>query len=83
MKVSILIKLLFVCLSVCLSVYLLLIIFPIKQSIYASYPTVSISIPSVSNPNKDIPSVSNTNTNGDTLPVSLLEQGGAFAPLKF
>ena len=32
---------------------------------------------------KDILSVSNTSTNGATLPVSQLEQGGALAQLKF
>ena len=32
---------------------------------------------------KDILSVSASHTNGATLPVSQLEQGGALAPLKF
>ena len=36
-----------------------------------------------SNITEDILSVSNTYTNGATLPVSLLEQSGALAPLKF
>ena len=37
----------------------------------------------MSNTTEDILSVSNTSTNGTTLPVSQLEQGGALAPLKF
>ena len=37
----------------------------------------------MSNTTEDILSVSNTSTNGATLPVSQLEQGGALAPLKF
>ena len=42
-----------------------------------------MDILSVSNSTEDILSVNNTYTNGATLPVSQLEQGGTLAPLKF
>ena len=44
---------------------------------------LKIEILSESNFTEDILSVSNTYTNGASLPVSQLEQGGALAPLKF
>ena len=44
---------------------------------------LKIEILSESNFTEDILSVSNTYTNGATLPESQLEHGGALAPLKF
>ena len=52
----------------------------LMQTHSLSYPKSRDAI--ASKKRKCIPSVSNTNTNGTTLPVSQLEEGG-LVPLKF
>ena len=69
---SILIKLLFVCMYACNKLLYKIAIY--YNKIFCLWVT----------PLKvNILSVSNTYTNGTTLPVSLLEQGGTLVPLKF